>query len=67
MESGGASYTTPLIVGPAASEIVRFAEKERCDAICTGTRGKTGIKRMLVGSVADKIIRYAHCPVTVIR
>jgi nucleotide-binding universal stress UspA family protein len=67
VESEGASCITRLIVGPVASEIVRLAEKEDCDAICAGTRGKTGIKRMLLGSVADRIIRYAHCPVTVIR
>jgi len=67
VKSEGASCTTRLIVGPVASEIVRLAGKEGFDAICTGTRGKAGITRMLLGSEADKIIRYAHCPVTVIR
>jgi nucleotide-binding universal stress UspA family protein len=67
VESEGVSCATRLIVGPIALEIVRLAEREGYTMIYTGTRGKSGFKRMLVGSVADKIIRYAHCPVTVIR
>ena len=62
-----AACTTKLVVGPVAPEIVRLAEKENINVICIGTRGKTGLKRMLVGSVADRVIRYAHCPVTVVR
>ncbi len=67
VEKEEAPCETRLMVGPVASELVLLAEKEDCDIICVGTRGRTGIKRMLLGSVADRVIRYAHCPVTVVR
>lgn len=53
--------------GPVSSEIVRIAEAEGFDGIIMGTKGLTGLKRMLLGSVADDVIRHAHCPVTVVR
>lgn len=56
--------TTPLSV---VSTILRYAEKYDADLIVIGTRGITGFKRMLVGSVASGVVTYAHCPVLVIR
>ncbi len=56
--------TTPVSV---VSTILEYAEKEDTDLIIIGTRGITGFKRMLVGSVASGIVTYAHCPVLVIR
>lgn len=50
-----------------AVEIVHYAEQNSIDFIVMGTRGKTGVKRMLLGSVALHVITYAHCPVLVIR
>ena len=50
-----------------ADEIVKYAEDEGFDYIVVGTRGLSGLKRMLLGSIADKIVRHAHCPVIVIR
>jgi nucleotide-binding universal stress UspA family protein len=37
------------------------------DFIVIGTRGKTGLKKMLLGSVASDVVTYAHCPVMVVR
>ena len=54
-------------MGPVAAEIVRIAEEEGFTSIFMGSRGNRGLKRMLLGSVADDVIRHAHCPVTVIR
>lgn len=51
----------------ADSKIVKFAEEEGYDHIVVGSRGNTGIKRVLLGSVADGVVRKAHCPVTVVR
>jgi nucleotide-binding universal stress UspA family protein len=48
------------------STILQYAEKNDADLIVIGT-GITGIKRMLVGSVASGVVTYAHCPVLVIR
>ena len=53
--------------GTVASEIVRIAEVGHYGGIFIGTKGTRGIKRMLLGNVADDVIRHAHCPVTVIR
>ncbi|HPD61624.1 MAG TPA: universal stress protein [Thermodesulfobacteriota bacterium] len=63
----GVDCKTQIGVGPVASEIVEVAEKGNFDVIFVGSRGFGGIKRMLLGSVADDVIRHAHCSVTVVR
>ena len=50
-----------------ASSIVEFAENEKVDLIVVGTRGASGVKRMLLGSVASGVVTYAHCPVLVVK
>lgn len=47
--------------------IVEFAENEMVDLIVVGTRGSTGFRRMLLGSVAQGVVVYSHCPVLVVR
>jgi len=54
-------------IGPVGEEIVRFAEEKNFDLIFMGSRGLGGLKRMLLGSVADEVIKHAHCAVTIIR
>ena len=49
------------------SEIIEFAEREHINLIIIGTRGRTGFKKLLLGSVASGVVTYAHCPVLVIR
>ena len=49
------------------AEIVTYAESKNFNLIIIGTRGKTGLKRMLLGSVASGVVTYAHCPVLVVR
>jgi nucleotide-binding universal stress UspA family protein len=56
-----------LLAGKPAPEIIRFAEENGVDLIVIGTKGKTGIERLLLGSVAENIIRSAHCPVLVVK
>jgi nucleotide-binding universal stress UspA family protein len=56
--------TTPLSI---VSTILQYAQKDDADLIVIGTRGITGFKKMLVGSVASGVVTYAHCPVLVIR
>src|SRR5262252_5007917 len=53
--------------GEAATAIVREAEQRRADLIVMGTHGRTGLEYMLLGSVAEKVVRRAHCPVLTIR
>jgi nucleotide-binding universal stress UspA family protein len=47
--------------------IIAYAENESIDLIVVGTKGTTGFKRLLLGSVASGIITYAHCPVLVVK
>ena len=56
-------YEHRLITGDPASAIVRLAEAEQADLIVMGTHGRTGLKRMLMGSVAEAVVRRAPCPV----
>lgn len=53
--------------GDAADEIVRIAEQERVDLIVISTFGKTGWRRLAFGSVAEKVVRSAPCPVLTVR
>jgi nucleotide-binding universal stress UspA family protein len=56
-----------LALGDADREIVRFAEGMSADLIVVGSRGLGGIRRALIGSVSDSVVRHAHCPVLVAR
>jgi nucleotide-binding universal stress UspA family protein len=47
--------------------IVEYAESEGVDLIVIGTRGNSGIKNMLLGSIASGIVKYATCPVMVVK
>jgi nucleotide-binding universal stress UspA family protein len=53
--------------GPAATAIVRQAEQGQADLIVMGTHGRSGLPHMLLGSVAEKVVRTASCPVLTIR
>ena len=56
-----------LTMGDPAAEIVRIAGDENAEMIVLGTHGRTGITRLLMGSVAEAIVRRAPCPVLVYR
>jgi nucleotide-binding universal stress UspA family protein len=56
-----------LVDGSPAEEIVRVAEEEQVDMIVIGTHGRTGIKRLLMGSTAEQVMRLAKCPVFVFK
>lgn len=58
---------TFLEEGVAYAAIVKRAEAFRADLIVVGSRGRTGIRRMLLGSVAEKVVGHAPCPVLVAR
>jgi nucleotide-binding universal stress UspA family protein len=51
----------------AVGGIVGFAEKENVDLIVVGTRGRSGFKKLLLGSVASGVVSYAHCPVLIVK
>ncbi len=56
-----------LQVGVPFEEIVKVAEEERADMIVMGTHGRSGLNRVLLGSVAERVIRLAPCPVLTAR
>jgi universal stress protein A len=53
--------------GVPYAEIVALAEKEKVDLIAIGSRGHTGLKRFLLGSTAERVVRLSRCPVLVVR
>ncbi len=54
-------------VGAPIDEIVKYANEHNIDLVVQGTHGRRGIKHMLLGSVAENIVRYAPCPVLTVR
>jgi nucleotide-binding universal stress UspA family protein len=56
-----------LVTGDPASEIPRVAKEEKVDLIVMGTHGRTGLLRMLMGSVAELVVRRAPCAVLTVR
>jgi nucleotide-binding universal stress UspA family protein len=59
--------TTHVIEGAPSTEIVRYAEREDCDLVVMGTHGRGGIDRLLLGSVAEKVVRSSNVPVLTVR
>ena len=62
----GLRVSTRLEVGAPAAAIVRAARKERAAMVVLGTHGRTGLPRLLIGSVAERVIRTAPCPVVTV-
>lgn len=56
-----------LPAGVPSDEIVKAADDEHADMIVMGTHGRSGLNRLLLGSVADRVIRLASCPVVTVR
>jgi nucleotide-binding universal stress UspA family protein len=63
------NFKTEIIEGKTsvAATIVDYAESEDINLIVLGSKGVTGLKKMLVGSVTSDVVKYAHCSVLVIR
>jgi nucleotide-binding universal stress UspA family protein len=56
-----------LLIGDEAAEIIDLAKEEGCDLIVMGTHGRTGLGRLLLGSVAEQVVRKAPCPVLTVK
>lgn len=66
-ERRGVTVSTQVEVGEVADTIVDVAQKAGVDLIVVGARGLGAAKRILLGSVSDRVVHHAHCPVTVYR
>lgn len=56
-----------LVEGDPATAILQVAQEQECDLIVMGTHGRTGLGRLLMGSVAEKVLREATCPVLTVK
>ncbi len=61
------SIETVTLVGRPRREIVQYATEEDIDHIVLGSRGRTGLRRVLLGSVAESVLRRSPVPVTIVR
>lgn len=71
-ENDGVRSQTKILLVPytetsTAGAIINYAEENHIDLIVIGTRGHSGLKKMLLGSVALAVLTYSHCPVLVIK
>src|SRR5262249_47727100 len=64
--AGHARVETARNVGEPWRSIVSFADSRAADLVVMGTLGRTGISRVLLGSVAERVVRHAHCSVLVV-
>jgi nucleotide-binding universal stress UspA family protein len=67
VSAGGTVVGSHLAMGDAPREIVHLAEDLDAGLVVMGSRGRGGIRRALMGSVSDAVVRHAHCPVLVVR
>ena len=65
--AGGTVEQAHLAMGEPAREIVHLADDLGAGLIVVGSRGRGGMRRVLMGSVSDAVVRHAHCPVMVVR
>ena len=65
----GVKLKVEMIASPASvvPAIVDYAEKNKVDLIVTGTKGRSGFAKLLLGSVAAGVVTYASCPVMIVK
>jgi universal stress protein A len=61
------AWDVEIATGHPADTIVRVARERKADLIVMGTHGRTGLQHVLLGSVAEKVVRLASCPVLTVR
>ncbi|MFB6083263.1 MAG: universal stress protein [Halorientalis sp.] len=63
----GVDTVTEIRTGDPASEVLDYADEIEADLIVAGTHGRSGVERRLIGSVAERLVRHAECPVMTVR
>ena len=64
---GWLGLRTLLVKGLPSARILEVSEQERASLIVLGTKGLTGLKHLMVGSVAERVVHMAQIPVTVVK
>ena len=64
---GHSELSPQVLIGPTARTIVDSARDARADLIVMGTHGRSGISHVLLGSIAERVVRTAECPVLTVR
>lgn len=67
LEEAGLAVKRELLEGPVAEAILNVAKVRECDLIVMGARGLSNLEGLLVGSVSQKVVQHATCPVLVVR
>jgi nucleotide-binding universal stress UspA family protein len=67
LSEAGVSVVSEAIVGRPFVEIISYAKDRNVDLIVLGTHGRSGLRHVLLGSVAERVVRKAPCPVLTIR
>lgn len=67
LKPAGIAVERKLVEGDVPAEIIRVAEDLACDLVVMGTHGRTGLGRLLMGSVAEQVVRKSTCPVLTLK
>jgi len=63
----GVEIATDIVVGHPGEQIIHRAETEHVDLIIVGRRGTSLFQKIMLGSVSERVLRYAHCPVLLVK
>lgn len=66
-EAQGVTLETDFAVGHPGEQLIHRAETDQFDLIIVGRRGTSLFKKMILGSTSERVLRYAHCPVMVVK
>jgi nucleotide-binding universal stress UspA family protein len=68
-DRNGIRFRSEIIMAKRStvSSMLDYAEEQKIDLIAVGTRGRSGIKKLLLGSIASGLVTYASCPVLVVK
>jgi nucleotide-binding universal stress UspA family protein len=66
-EKHGLQFETVQLSGDPADEILRYAEKTKCDCIVMGRKGMGRLEKMLLGSVSEKVLNVSNAPVVIVK
>jgi nucleotide-binding universal stress UspA family protein len=67
LDEAGIAYTYHVLVGPVAQTIARFAKEQKFDKVVMGTHGRSGVTQLLLGSVAQNVLRRLKIPVALVK